>query len=207
MKAGILALALAFLAAPAGAQTGSKCTAAKHEAAGELARALEACRAKAVKKGIDLDAECIAKALAAFDKKFAKAEQKLDCVATSEAGIVTEIADQLVSDLAATLHRGTGVCCELPGACGWVTDPAHCTAIEGGAPGAEGSVCDGSGNCVVEPTSGGPCCQSADVGGLRCSLFLAESDECVSQAGEAFVEPAICTTSRCIRFEGAPPLP
>jgi hypothetical protein len=205
MKAGILAVALAMLAAPAGAQTESKCTAAKHQAAGDYARALEACRAKALKKGDALDPECDAKALEKLAKQFEKAEKKLDCVATSEGGIVAEVADQLMADLAATLQRGTGICCELEGACGWVTDPAHCAAIEGGVPGAQGTVCDGSGNCVAEPTFGGPCCQSADVGGLRCSLFLAASDACVTDPAEAFVEPAICTTSRCIRFEGTPP--
>jgi hypothetical protein len=205
MKARILALAIAFLAGPAGAETPSKCTAAKHQAAGDYARALEACRAKALKKGVAVDPDCEAKALASFAKGFAKAEKKLDCVATSEDAIVAEVADEFVADLAATLQRGSGVCCDLPGACGWVTDSADCVAIEGGIPGPEGSVCDGSGTCVGEPTSGGPCCQSANVGGLRCSIFLAESDACVTGVGDAFVEPAICTTSRCIRFEGVAP--
>ena len=201
MKAGILAVVLAALAAPAGGQTVSKCTAAKHQAAGDYARAREACRAKALKKGTAVDPECEAKALAAFEKRFEKAEAKADCAATSEGGLATAVTDGFVADLAATLQRGSGVCCKLAVSCGWVTDPALC-ADEGGVAGAAGTVCDGSGECVAAPAFGGTCCQTPNT--LRCRLDLA-AQLCGEAGGAAFVDPAICTTSRCIRFEGTPP--
>ncbi len=48
--------------AGAGAQAESACTAAKHKQAGQYAQAVEGCRSKAVKKGLAVDAECLAKA-------------------------------------------------------------------------------------------------------------------------------------------------
>src|SRR5262245_13522126 len=153
--AGILATALALLAAPAGAQE-SKCTAAKHSAAGEYARALEACRAKALKRGVAVDPACEPKALLKLEAQFEKAEKKADCAAESEEGIVAVVADGFIEDLAATLQRGSGVCCKLPTSCGWVTDPALCEAADG-VPGASGTVCDASGECVAAPTAGGGC--------------------------------------------------
>jgi hypothetical protein len=198
--AGILATALALLAAPAGAQE-SKCTAAKHAATGDYARALEACRAKALKKGVEIDPACDAKALAKLEAQFAKAEKKADCVVSSEEDFAAAVTDEFVADLAATLQRGSGVCCKLPTACGWVTDPALCEG-EDGVPGAAGTVCDGSGECVAAPVFGGACCETPDT--LRCRLDLT-ADQCGAAAGAAFVDPAVCTTSRCIRFEGTPP--
>lgn len=196
----ILAVALALLAAPAAAQE-SKCTAAKHQAAGEYARALEACRAKALKKGVPVDPACEPKALLRMEAQFAKAEKKADCAAESEEAIVATVADGFVGDLAATLQRGSGVCCKLPASCGWVTDPALCEG-EDGVPGAAGTVCDGSGECVAAPVAGGACCETPNT--LRCRLDLT-SDQCGAAGGGAYVSPAICTTSRCIRFEPTPP--
>jgi hypothetical protein len=197
---GILAVALALLAAPAGAQV-SKCTAAKHQAAGEYARAVEACRAKALKKGVPVDPVCEPKALLKMEAQFAKAQKKADCAAESEEAIVATVADGFFADLAATLQRGSGVCCKLPDSCGWVTDPALCEG-EGGVAGASGTVCDGSGECVAAPETGGACCESPDT--LRCRLDLTIA-QCIEAGGGAFVAPAICTTSRCIRFQPTPP--
>jgi hypothetical protein len=200
-KGRSIAFALVILAAPAGAQE-SKCTAAKHQAAGEYARALEACRAKAVKRNVALDPACEAKALAAFEKRFAKAERKADCIATSEGGLAAEAAGQFVADLAASLERGEGVCCALTEGCGWVTDPTACAAFMG-EPGPEGTVCDGTG-CVAAPAAGGPCCE-APGNPLTCVISPdVPYDLCTSGPGTAFVEPAICATGRCIRFE--PPI-
>ena len=200
---GILAVALAFLAAPAAAQE-SKCTAAKHQAAGDYARALEACRAKALKKGVPIDPACDAKALAKLEKQFAKAEQKPDCIVTGEDAFAAAVGDGFVADTRAVLEKGQGVCCDLPVACGWARDPAHCT-VHGGTEGPPGSVCDGSGTCVAQPASGGGCCENAGSEPPELTCSLSSQDDCAAAGGDAYVAPAVCTTSRCVRFEGAPP--
>lgn len=200
---GILAIALALLAAPAGGQE-SKCTAAKHQAAGDYARALEACRAKALRKGVAVDPECDAKALAKLEKQFAKAEKKADCVVAGEDAFAAAVGEGFVADTRAVLEKGEGVCCDLPGPCGWVRDPAHCVTL-GGTEGPPTSVCDGSGACVAEPASGGRCCETASAEPPALTCFLSAEDECMAAGGNAFVSPAVCTTSRCVRFEGAAP--
>jgi hypothetical protein len=205
MKAATIAVALVLVGFPAGAQE-SKCTGAKHQAAGAYARALEACRAKALKKGVPADPACDAKALAALEKQFEKAEKKSDCIVLGETGLAASAARGFVDDLHATLQRGSGVCCDLVGsACGWVTDPADCVAL-GGTVGAANAVCGGGGDCTALPTEGGACCEdpNSEAGSTTCAI-PSDLATCSGAGGDAFVFPALCATSRCIRFEGLPP--
>jgi hypothetical protein len=206
MKSRILACAvLLVLGLPAGAQE-SKCTAAKHQAAGAYARALEACRAKALKKGVPADPACDARARAALVKQFEKAEKKADCIVTAEEGLAASAARNFVDDVHATVQRGSGVCCDLAGAaCGWVTDPADCATL-GGTAGAPNTVCDGGGGCTAEPTGGGACCENGNSTPPEPTCAIpSDLATCTAGGGDAFVFPALCATSRCIRFEGVPP--
>ena len=196
-----MATLLAALAlAPAGARADSKCTAAKHQAAGAYAKALEACRAKGVKKGSATDPECLARALAKLERSFEKAERKGDCVATHEQALAAGAADVFASDLLATLERGAGVCCDLPAeACGWTTSPENCTTA-GGTVGTLGSVCDASGACVLQDAVGGSCCQGPKEDLLPCTVKGdATPDDCTADLH--VVSGAICVTSRCVRID------
>ncbi len=71
------------------------CRAAKLKAAGKKAQQKLNCHATAVKKGVPVSSDCLAKADAAFAKAFAKAEKKTDCA--GEPGTVEGEVDALVS--------------------------------------------------------------------------------------------------------------
>ena len=150
MRLRILALA-ALLAAPAGAGTvlgPSKCDAAKFKAGGAYAQGLAACRSKAAKQGVPVDAACETKALAKLQKAFANAEKKDDCTVEGNAALVATQAETWVADLSEALSQPP-ICCNLAvgGAdnrCGWTLGAAACTA-RGGAVGAAGTECHGVG--------------------------------------------------------------
>ena len=75
MRTLLLAIVL-LLGAPAGAGTvigPSKCDAAKFKAGGAYAQGLAACRSKAARKGVPVEAACEAKAPAKLQKGFASA--------------------------------------------------------------------------------------------------------------------------------------
>jgi hypothetical protein len=76
-------LALALLLVAAGTALGAtpvdKCTGAKLQAFGKAVDATSQCRADARKKGVAVDAACLAKADAKLHEAFAKAEKNATC--------------------------------------------------------------------------------------------------------------------------------
>jgi plastocyanin len=86
-----------------GTKPGGKCAASKANASAKYASAELLCQATAVTKGVGVDAECIEKAEAAFDKAFAKAEQKGGCATTGDVDALDQTADEFADDVIARL--------------------------------------------------------------------------------------------------------
>src|SRR5262245_29173354 len=86
---------------------GGKCAASKANASAKYASAELLCQATAATKGVSVDPECIEKAENAFDKAFAKAEQKGGCVTTGDVDVLDATADGFADDVLAELTSGT----------------------------------------------------------------------------------------------------
>jgi plastocyanin len=86
-----------------GTKPGGKCAASKAKASAKYASAELLCQATAATKGVGVDAECIEKAEAAFDKAFAKAEQKGGCATTGDVDALDATADEFADDVIAQL--------------------------------------------------------------------------------------------------------
>ena len=191
-----LALAIGFTllgAAPAWAQAvPSKCNAAKLKATGAYVQAILGCQAKGVQKGASLDRTCIEKALAKLEKAFEKAEKKGDCGGSGSVTTAQSQADAFRISLGEALLPPR-ICCAFTDLCGWEADAASCNT-DGGTPGAEGSSCDGSGDCVAGPPASGPCCSH----GGRCNGGPIGIAECTNADG-TFVEGGVClSTGECL---------
>ncbi len=144
----------------------SKCTAAKYKAIGIAASKKAKCKAKAVRKGEDVDAECLAKAETKLISKLEKAEQKGDCLTTGDEAALRAIVDSFIAQSMNTLEPppppAVGCCALSGGTCvaSPTSEPQLCLDI-GGTPGAPGETCDaGTGTCQPPPSSLGPCCES-----------------------------------------------
>ncbi len=68
---------IAFIGVPSAA---SKCAQGEIDAAGKKAKAIASCYSKALQKGLEVDQNCIQKAVNAFDSGVAKSQDKGDCV-------------------------------------------------------------------------------------------------------------------------------
>jgi hypothetical protein len=197
MRLRILAIA-ALLAAPAGAGQvigPSKCDAAKFKAAGAYAQGLAACRSKAAKQGVPVDAACETKALAKLQKAFSNAEEKDDCTVSDfdNAPLVATQTETYVDDLTEALSQPP-ICCNLAigGAdnrCGWTLGAAACTA-RGGAIGGEGTQCHGVGSCETPPVGSGPCCENDGA----CEAGSINPPTCTN-AGGTYLDDALCLPS------------
>jgi hypothetical protein len=186
----------AFLAAaPVAAQVESKCLSGKLKGAGSSASAQVNCEAKAAAKGVAVDPECVTRSQAKLQKAFEKAENKDDCIATGDAAAAQALVDDFVADLEGLLNPPPVICCQAAGACLYAADAAACTAIPGATPGADGSVCTGSGACAAPPASAGPCCQDFMAGAipLDCANGTFDATAC-GMAGGTF-STAICSPS------------
>ena len=186
-----------WLAAPAVAQTESKCLSSQLKASGAYAEALAKCESKAAAKGEAVDAVCVAKAAEKVATAFAKAEGKDDCVVTG-----TPVADavdgrvvELVEDITKILNPPPAVCCALGVICTYAADAAECTGTFSGTPGAEGSVCTGSGACAAPPAIAGSCCQDVSTGGMSfdCINGGFSAGDCAGVGGT--VSTAVCSPS------------
>ena len=189
-----LALAAALslvLAAPAGAQLASKCTAAKYKAAAKYASAQVGCRSKAVTKDDPVDPDCEARARAKLATAVAKAEAKADCLTSGDGSQVEALADAFVADLADLLQPP--VCCANNSVCLWVRDAASCL-VRSGTLGPPGSVCDGAGECVAPPAAPGACCQDFVSGGtpIGCATGFLTPTDCGLLGGTMGPTPAVC---------------
>jgi predicted extracellular nuclease len=91
---------------PSTIQTGpgpSMCTAKKFTVAGKKAAARLKCHAKAVGKGLVADSDCLDRASTKFVSKWAKAEEDDDCQTTLDVGVVEQMIDEFVADIATAL--------------------------------------------------------------------------------------------------------
>jgi hypothetical protein len=195
-----IAFSSLWLAAPAVAQTESKCLSSQLKASGAYAEALAKCESKAAAKGEAVDPECVAKAAEKVANAFEKAEGKDDCIATggSVATAVDERVEEMVVDINAILNPPPVVCCAVSGStCLFTADAATCMALPfNGTPGAAGSVCSGTGACVTPGTeTAGNCCQDLNAGGVAidCANGTFDAAGCAG-AGGTF-STAVCTPS------------
>src|SRR6266446_67284 len=107
--ASIILLALVALSADMARAAGSKCTAAKYNAAGQRAADKAKCFGKAVKKGGGVDSACLSNAEGMFSSLFTKAESHADCLAPKgDAGTVASTVDAFVEDITRTVTGSTG---------------------------------------------------------------------------------------------------
>src|SRR5262249_15368781 len=97
-----LMLALATLAS-AGGTPDQKCASSKLKAAAKNALDELKCHAKAVKKGVAVDTECIGKAEQKFSDSFTKAEDKGGCATVGDASDVEAIVESAVGAFVAAL--------------------------------------------------------------------------------------------------------
>ena len=188
-----------WLAAPAGAQTQSKCLSSQLKASGAYAAAQASCESKAAAKGVAVDPACLAKALEKAEKALTKAEGKEDCIVS---GTPTQTAvegkvDEFVEDISKILNPPPVICCAVSGGtCLFTADAATCTGAPfSGTPGAEGSVCTGTGTCAAPPAAAGSCCQDFSTGGvdIDCANGSFDAAAC-GMAGGTF-STAVCTPS------------
>jgi hypothetical protein len=188
-----------WLAAPAVAQTESKCLSSQLKASGAYAEALAKCESKAAAKGEAVDPDCVAKAADKIAAAFEKAEGKDDCVesGTPVAEAVDDRVEEMVVDIGKILNPPPVVCCALGGSvCLYAADAATCSGVPMmGTPGAEGSVCTGNGTCVPAPASAGSCCQDFSLGGtaIDCANGVFDAGDCAG-AGGTF-STAVCSPS------------
>jgi len=107
--ASIILLALVAPSADMARAAGSKCTAAKYNAAGQRAADKAKCFGKTVKKGGGVDSACLSKAEGMFSSLFMKAESHADCLAPKgDAGTVASTVDAFVEDITRTVTGSTG---------------------------------------------------------------------------------------------------
>jgi hypothetical protein len=83
-----------------------RCAAAKLKAAGSVASKLLGCHASAVKRGLAVDGECLAKAHDKLTSAFTKAEAKGGCASSGDATTVTGSLDDFVAGVTTALADG-----------------------------------------------------------------------------------------------------
>jgi hypothetical protein len=94
-----------------GAGGPSKCDSKKVQVATKKAAAKAGCHAKAIGKGIAVDAACLGKAETKFSAAVGKAEAGTDCTNTSQAAALEAIVDAYVNDLVDELTTSPPACC------------------------------------------------------------------------------------------------
>jgi predicted dienelactone hydrolase len=93
------------------AATATSCAIAKQKAAGKSAAGQLGCYAKATKKGVTVDLECLQKATDKFAGAFAKIEMKGQCVAPGFAAVLETMVDALVADVVIATPPGSVAKC------------------------------------------------------------------------------------------------
>jgi hypothetical protein len=87
--------------------TANRCAATKLKAAGKKAKTKVGCHAKATRKGVAVDPQCLAKAEARFASGFSSAEAHGPCLTTDDAAGIESRVDDLMSQLVAALPSST----------------------------------------------------------------------------------------------------
>ena len=85
-------------------QTASTCAARKLDASRKKASRKLKCHRKAVRDGTRVDVDCLTKEDTRFLDRFARAEERPDCITTGDAAGVEDTVDTLVADLVAALR-------------------------------------------------------------------------------------------------------
>ena len=89
------------------ASAASKCAQGGMDAAGKKAKAEASCYAKALQKGLPVDAACIQKAVDNFNKGFTKAQAKGDCLTPdTDAASVEAAVDSMIAGTIQTVTNG-----------------------------------------------------------------------------------------------------
>jgi hypothetical protein len=194
------ALLAASLAAPASA--GSRCAAAKFQAAGRYLQGLAKCQAKATAKGGEVDPLCIAKAQSKLASAFAKAEGKDDCLTFGDVAPVQDVLDDPAGEaFEILLPPRARRCCYNPGGCFWAEDVSECETA-GVSIGEPGSVCNGdTRECVPPPGVGsGTCCEDVAPAGFAQPTCVGRPMLACNVIGGTEVPDSICHGSkRCLR--------
>ena len=174
----------------------TKCTSGQVKAIGNHLAAVLKCNAKAVKKGLPVDLVCLGKAESKFQKTFAAALKKDDCLAPSAAAPLLTVSNEAADLTVATLHPETRFCCELALGCFYTETGSECTTLGGQAGTGE---CDADGTCKAPPLEEGGCCQGVpNLGAIDRCIGGATQIECDNLSGE-FVGDALCLMSQvCI---------
>jgi hypothetical protein len=195
-----IALAAAALASPASA--GTRCAAAKFQAAGRYLDGLAKCQAKATAKGAELDVLCIAKVQSKLQSAFAKAEGKGDCLTLGDLVPVQDVVDDPAGEaFEILLPPPARRCCYTPGGCFYAEDVAECE-VAGVTVGEVGSVCNGETRiCVTPPPVGsGTCCEDVSFPALSAPTCVGRPMLTCQILGGTEVEDALCHGSkRCLR--------
>ena len=217
MRQGLLALSaiplvLATTAAPAAAQ--SKCTAAKYKEMGKKYASKTKCYAKAVQKNLPVDPNCLLKAEQKFALKWAKAEEKGDCLTVVDEVTGEGIVDFCVNVTVSALGTGmasTTTTTTTTSTTSTTAEPLICfdnmpiplfncgvmtaeyaDGFGGGTPGSAGEVCGASGTCQPPPATGGDCCQ---YGSSICLMMIGDSSICNAGLGGTLVPGTVCQAS------------
>jgi hypothetical protein len=156
LRAALLGFALAW-AGPAAAQT-ADCSASKLQAGGRYFQGRASCLAKALAKGLEPDALCLAKTLTKLETAFAKAEAKGPCVSLADLSPIEDVlADALDEGFDALATVGATCCDGTNDVCTYQS--AQSCMDAGGTPGAAGTVCQADGTCGPFPNAAtGTCC-------------------------------------------------
>jgi hypothetical protein len=155
----------AVLVGSAAAQ--STCAKLQYKAAGTAARARAACAAVAAAAGVPIDQACLDAADARLARRWAKALERGDCPTSADDSAARSVVEGFLSGLTAILEPPTeSHCCDTGPSCfaSPTIDAASCAGELFGTIGAPGTVCDGMGNCVPPPATGGSCCTLPSIG-------------------------------------------
>lgn len=101
----------AFVAELRPTVSANRCAGIKLKATGKKAKTKLGCHAKATRKGVAVDPQCLAKAEARFASTFSSAEAHGPCLTTGDAGGIESGVDDLVNDVVASLASGSGTTC------------------------------------------------------------------------------------------------
>jgi hypothetical protein len=201
----LLAFGLIVLVSAAGAHAdASKCDSIRWIISSKAILAKAKCEAKAAKKDIAVDPECIAKVEQKLLDKWAKAAKKGDCAHTGDGSGMSTLVDQTVESLRVQIvplisGPSGGTCCtvsqpDLGRACIYAEE-TECVSV-GGTPVVDGW-CNPDGSCSAV-ASAGNCCDGLTMltGGTSCAGSTMIAALC-SQAGGTLESNSVCTPTGC----------
>ena len=103
---GLVLIPLLVAAGPGTAAAQSKCASLQLKVAGKKAFSDLKCYSKAKKKSLPVDSSCLDKSLEKFEAKFAKAEDKGDCVVFGEKDAIKAVTGEFVQGVVIDIPSG-----------------------------------------------------------------------------------------------------